>query len=185
MHAPLMRPRTRAGTRPMPSATPPAAPLPHDLPQAIPPNASFAAGDLLEAPADAICNPVNLVGVMGRGLALQFRTRWPASYRAYRAALRSGRLRSGRVHAHPLPDGRHVLHCPTKDHWRERSSITLVRATIDAIGPCCIRHGIRSVAVPPLGCGLGGLDWTVVRALLLDAAARRPELRWILYGPAH
>ena len=168
----------------MPPATPTGAPLPHDLPEATPPNASFAAGDLLDAPADAICNPVNLAGVMGRGLALQFRQRWPESYRAYRAALRSGALGRGRVHAHRLPDGRHVLHCPTKDHWRDRSSIALVRATIDAIGPCCVLHGIRSVAVPPLGCGLGGLDWTDVRALLLAAAARHPELRWLLYGPA-
>ena len=124
----------------MPLATPTAAPLPHDLPEATPPNASFAAGDLLDAPADAICNPVNLAGVMGRGLALQFRTRWPASCHAYRAALRSGALGRGRVHAHHLPDGRHVLHCPTKDHWRERSPIALVRATIDAIGPCCVRQ---------------------------------------------
>lgn len=168
----------------MPSATPTTAPLPHDLPEATPPNASFAAGDLLDAPADAICNPVNLAGVMGRGLALQFRTRWPESYRAYRAALRSGRLRGGRVHAHRLPDGRHVLHCPTKDHWRDRSPIALVHATIDAIGPCCVRHAIRSVAVPPLGCGLGGLEWTGVRDLLLAAAAKHPELRWLLYGPS-
>ena len=148
------------------------------------PNIEFTAGDLLDAPADAICNPVNLAGAMGRGLALQFRTRWPASYRAYRAALRSGELRNGRVHAHRLPDGRHVLHCPTKHHWRDPSPIDLVRGTIDAIGPCCARHGIRSVAVPPLGCGLGGLDWTSVRVLLLDAVGRHPELRWLLYGPA-
>ena len=151
----------------------------------LPPNVELTAGNLLETTSDALCSPVNLVGVMGRGLALQFRTRWPDSYRAYRAALRSGRLRNGSVHAHPLPDGRHVLHCPTKDHWRERSPIALVQATIDAIGPCCARHGIRSVAVPPLGCGLGGLEWTKVRALLLAAAARHPKVRWLLYEPAH
>jgi len=150
----------------------------------LPPNVELATGDLLDAPADALCNPVNLVGAMGRGLALQFRTRWPASYRAYRAVLRSGLLRSGRVHAHALADGRHVLHCPTKNHWRDPSPIALVRATINAIGPCCARHNIRSVAVPPLGCGLGGLEWTQVRELLLAAASRHPELRWLLYGPA-
>ena len=150
----------------------------------LPPNVELATGDLLETRSDALCNPVNLVGVMGRGLALQFRTRWPDSYRAYRAALTSGLLRKGRVHAHRLRDGRHVLHCPTKDHWRDPSPIALVGATIDAIGPCCVRHGIRSVAVPPLGCGLGGLEWTSVRDLLLAAAARHPELRWLLYGPS-
>ncbi len=166
------------------SGTPTTASLPHG-PRATPANASFAAGDLLDAPADAICNPVNLAGVMGRGLALQFRTRWPASYRAYRAALRTGQLGRGRIHAHRLPDGRHVLHCPTKDHWRDPSPPELVRATIDAIGPCCARHGIRSVAVPPLGCGLGGLEWNDIRASLLAAAARHPQLHWVLYGPEH
>ena len=148
------------------------------------PNVELAAGNLLDTPADALCNPVNLVGVMGRGLALQFRNRWPDSYRAYRAALASGLLRSGLVHTHRLADGRHVLHCPTKNHWRHPSPIALVRATIDAIGPCCARHDIRSVGVPPLGCGLGGLEWTQVRELLLAAASRHPELRWLLYGPA-
>ena len=150
----------------------------------LPPNIELAAGDLLDAPADALCNPVNLVGVMGRGLALQFRQRWPDSYRAYRAALASGQLRNGRIHAHRLADGRHVLHCPTKNHWRDQSPIALVTATIDAIGPCCARHDIRSVAVPPLGCGLGGLDWTHVRKLLLAAAWEHPEVRWLLYEPA-
>ncbi len=153
--------------------------------QEAPANVSFATGDLLETSAEALCNPVNLVGVMGRGLALQFRTRWPASFRAYRAALRSRHLGRGLVHAHRLPDGRHVLHCPTKNHWRDPSPIALVRSTINAIGPCCAEHGIGSVAVPPLGCGLGGLDRNDVRALLLAAATRHLQLRWLLYMPAH
>ena len=89
------------------SATPTTASLQHG-PAGAPANASFAAGDLLDAPADAICNPVNLVGVMGRGLALQFRTRWPASYRAHRAALRTGHLGRGRIHAHRLPNCKHA-----------------------------------------------------------------------------
>lgn len=164
------------------SARPTTTPLPQELPEA-PANVEFVAGDLLDAQADAICNPVNLVGVMGRGLALQFRTRWPSSYRAYRAALRSGELGNGRVHAHRLADGRHVLHCPTKKHWRNRSHLSLVRSTIDEIGPCCARHRIRSVAVPPLGCGLGGLEWNDVRTLVFTAAARHPNLRWLLYAP--
>ncbi len=152
--------------------------------QKAPANVNFTAGDLLDAPADAICNPVNLTGVMGRGLALQFRRRWPSSFLAYRDALRSGDLGRGLVHAHRLPDGRHVLHCPTKVHWRDPSPIALVRSTIDAIGPCCTEYEIGSVAVPPLGCGLGGLDRNDVRALLLAAAARHPRLRWLLYMPA-
>ena len=149
-----------------------------------PSNVTFADGDLLESPAGALCNPVNLVGVMGRGLALQFRNRWPDACRAYRTALARAKLCEGQVHAHRLADGRWVLHCPTKRHWRDPSPPALVRATIDAIGPCCARYAIRSVAVPPLGCGLGDLDWNDVRALLLDAAQRHPELGWTLYGRA-
>ena len=152
--------------------------------QETPPNVSFATGDLLDAQAEAICNPVNLGGVRGRGRALQFRRRWPSSFLAYRDALRDGQLGHGLVHAHRLPDGQHVLHCPTKDDWRDPSPIALVRATINAIGPCCVEYGIGSVAVPPLGCGLGGLDRNDVRALLLAAATRHPRLRWLLYMPA-
>ena len=113
-------------------------------------------GDILEA--RAFCNPVNLVGAMGKGLAAQVARRWPACLGAYRAALQTRALRAGTVSAWRRRDGGWILQVPTKRHWRDRSPLELVAASIRAIGPACARHGITEIAVPPLGCGLGGLD---------------------------
>ena len=147
---------------------------------AVPSNVEFTRGNILHDPADAICNPVNLVGAMGRGLALEAAQQWPQYLYDYQRALRSGALREGRVSHYQRPDGRYVLHAATKRHWRNPSPIELVRRTIDAIGPHCEAHDIGSVAVPPLGCGLGGLQWTEVRPLLIAAARRHRGTRWII-----
>ena len=140
-------------------------------------NVRFSDGDILEAGAP--CVPVNLAGAMGRGLALQAARRWPAIVPAYRAMLRSGELGEGTIALWRHADG-WVLLAPTKRHWRNPSPPELVEATIAAIGPACLRRGISEVAVPPLGCGLGGLEAARVLPLVLEAAARRPGIRWTL-----
>ncbi len=100
---------------------------------------------------------------------------------AYRGALRIRALRAGTVAAWRRADGGWILQVPTKKHWRDKSPLELVRASIKAIGPACARHGIRRIAVPPLGCGLGGLDPQAVRPLLLEAAAAHPKVEWTLH----
>ena len=144
-----------------------------------PVNVIFEEGDILTE--SAFCNPVNLVGAMGRGLALAVAQRWPDVLADYRLALGDGRLAEGTVHEWRRPDGGWILQGPTKRHWRDKSPVELVRKTIGAIGPACTRLGIRRIAVPPLGCGLGGLRPTDVLPMLLKAAADNPSIEWRLY----
>lgn len=142
-------------------------------------------GDILEAPAAAVANPVNCVGVAGRGLALQFRRARPDNHRAYVAACRAGLVRPGRPHVHhpPRADLPVIVNVPTKRHWRDPSRLRDVAAGIHALAELVDEHGWASLAVPPLGCGLGGLPWSRVQPLLRDAFADA-AIRVLLYAPA-
>ncbi|MEV6714072.1 macro domain-containing protein [Lentzea sp. NPDC051208] len=138
-------------------------------------------GDLLDADVDALVNAVNCVGVMGKGLALQFKQRFPAYFEAYAAACAAGEVRLGRVHVVSLD--RCFISFPTKGHFRSRSKLSDVAAGLDDLVRVIGSLGLRSVAVPPLGAGLGGLAWADVEPLItaklgpLDATVvvYRPE----------
>ena len=121
-------------------------------------------GDLLDADVEALVNAVNCVGVMGKGLALQFKQRHPAYFSAYAAACAAGDVRLGRVHVVSLD--RHFISFPTKGHFRSRSKLSDVAGGLDDLARVIGEIGIRSVAVPPLGAGLGGLPWNDVQALI-------------------
>lgn len=123
-------------------------------------------GNLLRDDAQALVNPVNTVGVMGKGLALQFKRAFPEIFHAYAAACRAGEVSPGRMHLAELPDGRWVVNFPTKRHWRERSRMEDIEAGLDDLARVIEERGIRSIAVPPLGCGNGGLPWAAVRRLV-------------------
>ena len=133
----------------------------------------FTTGDIFAQRTQAIVNPVNCVGVMGRGLALQFKRRHPDAFLAYRDACAHGRVKPGRVFtfATALHSPRWILHFPTKRHWREPSTIVDIRTGLADLAATLARHRIGSVAIPPLGCGLGGLDWRDVRPLIAHALA--------------
>ena len=130
-------------------------------------------GDILRSRASAIANPVNCVGVAGRGLALQLRRARPDNHAAYAAACRAGRVRPGLPHVHvPVRAGLPVIvNVPTKRHWRDASRLDDVAAGIRALRALLDEHGWPSLAVPPLGCGLGGLSWSRVRPLVHAAFA--------------
>ena len=135
----------------------------------------FTAGNIFAQPAEAIVNPVNCVGVMGRGLALQFKRRHPDAFLAYRQACRQRALRPGRVFVFGTERStpRWIAHLPTKDHWRDPSTLGYIRAGLDSLADAIHRHGMRSIAIPPIGCGLGQLRWDTVRPLI---AARLGDL---------
>lgn len=124
-------------------------------------------GNLLRDDAQALVNTVNTVGVMGKGIALQFKRAFPEVFDAYAAACTAGEVRPGFVQAVALPEGRWVLNFPTKRHWRQPSRMEDIRAGLDDLVRVIGELNITSVAVPPLGCGNGGLPWSEVRALIM------------------
>lgn len=125
-------------------------------------------GNLLRDDAQALVNTVNTVGVMGKGIALQFKRAFPQVFDIYAAACKAGQVRPGVVQAVPLPGDRWVLNFPTKRHWREPSRMEDIRAGLDDLVRVITELKITSIAVPPLGCGNGGLPWPEVRALIID-----------------
>ena len=145
----------------------------------------FTRGDLFASGCEALVNPVNCVGVMGRGLALQFRHRFPANYAAYRDACARREVRPGRCLVFDAGAGppRFVVNFPTKRHWRDRSRIEDIAGGLDDLARLLRRRGIGSVAIPPLGCGLGGLPWPAVRSLLLDRLASCPDVSIVIFEP--
>lgn len=129
-------------------------------------------GDIFNAKTEAIVNPVNCVGVMGKGLALAFKQRYPNNYAAYRKACQTHELQIGRIFTYRLKgDGEGKLHYiinfPTKDHWRDASKVSYIEQGLDALARTIEEIPIHSIAIPPLGCGLGGLSWDIVRPLVI------------------
>ena len=147
-------------------------------------------GDMFNEPTEAIVNTVNCVGVMGKGVALEFKRRWPDNFRAYKRLCDGKQLSPGKMFIFDnndfLDEGKHryLINFPTKQHWRSRSKIEYVRdGLVDFVRQ--IRGlGIESVSVPPLGCGNGGLDWLEVRPLIEEAVVELPNVKFVIFGPA-
>ena len=144
-------------------------------------------GDLLRAPAEALVNAVNTVGVMGKGIALQFKQAYPEMFRAYERACKAGEVKLGKMHVFDLDAAgnkpRWIINFPTKGHWRDASRLSDVEEGLKDLVATIQRLHIRSIAVPPLGCGLGGLNWDEVRARIEDALATVPEVSVLLFAP--
>lgn len=134
-------------------------------------------GDLFTLPVQARVNPVNTVGVMGAGLAAQFAARYPGLLEDYKSACASGALRAGTVHTFTLSHfpPRHIINVPTKRHWRQPSTLADVRAGLDALAEEIVRLELSSLALPALGCGLGGLAWEPVLQATTEALSGLPD----------
>ncbi|MBE2281905.1 MAG: macro domain-containing protein [Prosthecobacter sp.] len=144
-------------------------------------------GNLLTSPAEALVNTVNTEGVMGKGIALQFRQAFPPMYRAYEAACQRGDVQLGKMDVHDmgglLGGPRWIINFPTKGHWRAKSRLADVDSGLADLVRVVRELGIQSIALPPLGCGNGGLDWKVVRPRIESAFAALPEVKVLLYAP--
>jgi O-acetyl-ADP-ribose deacetylase (regulator of RNase III) len=130
------------------------------------PMLKYAKGDILKANAEALVNTVNCVGIMGRGIALQFKNAFPQNFKAYVAACKRGEVLPGRMFVFEtgsMTNPKYIINFPTKRHWRGKSRIEDVETGLDALVQEINRREIKSIAVPPLGAGLGGLPWELVR----------------------
>lgn len=142
-------------------------------------------GDIIAAETEAMVNTVNCDGFMGKGLALQFKRAFPDNYAAYRQACDNGELRPGRMLIYETGghQPKYIINFPTKDKWRLPSKMEYIESGLEALIPEIRRRGIKSVAIPPLGAGLGRLDWRDVRPLIEKACALIPEVEVRLFEP--
>lgn len=144
----------------------------------------YTTGDILVADTEALINTVNCVGVMGRGIALQFKNAYPANFKAYEAACSAKAVQPGRMFVYPtgqLTHPRFIINFPTKRHWRGKSRIEDIEAGLVDLVDVIRRHGIRSIAIPPLGSGLGGLDWSDVRPRIEAALAALSDVDVVVF----
>jgi O-acetyl-ADP-ribose deacetylase (regulator of RNase III) len=147
----------------------------------------YKRGNILVEDAEALVNTVNCVGVMGRGIALQFKKAFPDNFDAYAIACKHGEVQPGRMFVFEtgqLTNPRYIINFPTKRHWRGMSRLSDIEAGLEALVEEIHNRGIRSVAIPPLGAGLGGLDWRDVRARIDAAVAALGDVRVVVFEPA-
>ena len=143
-------------------------------------------GNLLEADVEALVNTVNCVGVMGKGIALQFKQAFPENYRAYARACRDGEVEPGRMfvfHTGLMTNPRMIINFPTKRHWRGRSCMEDIESGLAALVEVLCTSGVRSIGIPPLGCGNGGLAWSEVCPRIECALEQAPDVRAVLFSP--
>jgi O-acetyl-ADP-ribose deacetylase (regulator of RNase III) len=146
----------------------------------------FVEGNLLEAPAEALVNTVNEVGVMGKGIALMFSEAFPENMDAYVAACEEGRIHIGHMFVtenKELVQPRWIVNFPTKKHWRGDSKIVWIREGLHDLVRVIQKKKIRSIAVPPLGCGNGGLEWPLVRQEIESALGTLTDVEVLIYKP--
>jgi O-acetyl-ADP-ribose deacetylase (regulator of RNase III) len=144
-------------------------------------------GNLLQSDVEALVNTVNSIGYMGKGVALQFKQAFPENFTAYQQACRAKKVRPGKMFVfktESMINPKFIINFPTKRHWRGNSRIEDIESGLYALIQEIKRLGIRSIALPPLGCGLGGLDWKVVRPMIEKAFSDLPGVRVLLFEPA-
>ncbi|MBK0024386.1 macro domain-containing protein [Ochrobactrum sp. S46] len=145
----------------------------------------FLNGDILQANADAVINTVNCVGIMGRGIALQFKNVFPENFKAYEAACKRGEVHPGQMFVFETGQlsPRYIINFPTKRHWKGKSRIEDIESGLIDLVKVIRQYNITSIAVPPLGAGLGGLDWADVRPRIVAALEGLKAVQIIIYEP--
>lgn len=162
-----------------------------DLPSPSAPSGTTSAamlergeGNLLLADVDALVNTVNTVGVMGKGLALQFKKAFPDAFASYEQACKLGQVVVGQMHVVArLEPPRYIINFPTKKHWKNPSRLEYVESGLRDLVALVRKLQLRSIAIPPLGCGNGGLEWSEVRPLIERAFAELSDVRVVLFEP--
>jgi O-acetyl-ADP-ribose deacetylase (regulator of RNase III) len=149
--------------------------------------AEIKTGNLLQADVEALVNTVNTVGVMGKGIALQFKQAFPDNFNAYERAAKHHQIVPGKMFVFEtgrLTNPRYIINFPTKRHWRGKARFEDIEAGLQDLVHLIQEKGIHSIAIPPLGCGFGGLDWEDVRPLIVKALEAVPAVKAQVYAPA-
>lgn len=147
----------------------------------------YKKGDLLASDTEAIVNTVNCVGVMGRGIALQFKKRFPENFKFYENACKLGDVEPGKMLVYQIEslcNPKYIINFPTKRHWRGASRVEDIKAGLADLVNIIESKNITSVSVPPLGCGLGGLDWNEVKTYIESAFAKLPQVNFEVFLPS-
>lgn len=146
----------------------------------------FVRGNLFEADVEAIVNTVNTVGVMGKGIALMFKEKFPDNYLKYEAACKKGAVHVGEMFVTKNPQlfgPQWIINFPTKSHWRNPSKIEWIEVGLENLREFVLLNKIKSIAIPPLGAGNGGLDWQVVRPSIEEALRDLTDVEILIYEP--
>lgn len=144
-------------------------------------------GNLFGEEVEALVNSVNCVGVMGRGIALQFKNAFPANFKAYADACERDEVQPGRMfvfETQQMAGPRYIVNFPTKRHWRGKSRMEDIEIGLDALAEEIKQRNIRSIALPPLGSGLGGLEWSKVRRRIEAKLQEVDDCRVIIFEPS-
>ena len=147
----------------------------------------FKTGNLLSDTSEALVNTVNCVGVMGKGIALEFKKAYPMNFHDYRDACERGEITPGRMRVFEtfeLVNPRYIVNFPTKRHWRDPSRIGDINEGLSDLARIIDERRIQSIALPALGCGLGGLNWLDVRPLIENALDRYVDVAIFVYEPS-
>jgi len=147
---------------------------------------TFTTGNLLEDDAEALVNTVNTVGVMGKGVALMFKEAYPDNFKAYEVAARAKALQVGKIFATQRASfigPKWIVNFPTKAHWRYPSRMEWIEQGLEDLSAFIIKNKVRSIALPPLGAGNGGLDWPAVRAVMVKKLECLTDVEVVIYEP--
>ena len=146
----------------------------------------YTSGNILDAEVEAVVNTVNCVGIMGRGIALQFKHEYPENFKAYEKACKRGDVQPGRMFVFDIGEltlPRYIINFPTKRHWRGKSKIEDIQSGLVALANEIETRRIQSIAIPPLGSGLGGLEWGEVRPLIEQTLRRLDSVDVLVFEP--
>lgn len=142
--------------------------------------------NIFDVPSDAVVNPVNCVGVMGAGLAKQFKHRHNENYRHYAAACRERRVHIGQMFVTRVDDGspyKFIINFPTKFHWENGSKLEYIQEGMSSLIETIDLLEIQSISIPPLGCGKGGLMWSIVKPVIVSYLEDKANLDVKLFEP--
>ena len=146
----------------------------------------FTKGNMMTSSAEALVNTVNTVGVMGKGIALQFKEEFPKNFLTYKVACSSGELTPGKLlitrERNSNGEEKTIINFPTKLHWRNPSRYEYITEGLAELVKAISEHNIKSIAIPPLGCGNGGLDWNIVKGMI-EEALKDVECEIYIYEP--